>query len=160
MRQVDQQILQQLHDLREARQSTDHERGWMIAHLKNDHLQKILPKISIVGLHMLSALLGKPLTGIELANRLQVTRGGITRAAKGLLNLDLIVSFKQADDRKKVFYRLTAEGEELAVCHQQMHEIMNQRFVRAIGERYSEQELKLCSRFLADVSKLEQRLDE
>lgn len=158
MRAIERQILGQLHDLRENRQSTDYEREWIHRHLTNDHLKELLPKVSVVSLHMLTALLEQPLTGIQLADDLKVTRGGITRAAKNLLKFGLVESFKKTTDHKKVFYQLTPDGEELAKCHRQMHETMNERFAQAIGKRYSEKELQLCSRFLLDVGKLEKEL--
>ena len=71
---------------------------------------------------LLSSLESDDKTGIELSEQLQVTRGGITRAAKKLMQYDLISSLQKQDDRKKIYYHLLDSGKKIAIVHDKMHE--------------------------------------
>lgn len=158
MQTIEATIIDQLHQLRVHRQSINKEQTWMRNHLADPKLRSILPKISIVGLHLLTALLPANQTGAELAEKVGVTPGGITRAAKKLLALSLIDSFHQAPDKKKIYYRLTPAGKQIAVTHQQMHEQINQQFAQRIGQKYDQAELHRFAEFLTDLQELEDEL--
>lgn len=155
MEAIERKILGQLRHLRAARQSISSEQEWIEERLIDDHLQAILPKLSIVSLHIMTALLNGEQTGVELAQQLNVTRGGITRAAKGILAMGLIASAKHPDDKKKIYYSLTADGREIAIEHQKMHEKLNEKFAQQIGQRYTTEQLELFSQMLADIQKME-----
>lgn len=159
MEAIERKILDQLRQLRAARQSVSNEKQWIEERLSDDHLQAILPQLSIVSLHIMTALLAGELTGVDLADRLHVTRGGITRAAKGLRELELIKSRKHPEDKKKIYYSLTTDGRKIAIKHREMHEMLNERFARQISQRYSRQQLELFSKMLAEVQKMEDEIE-
>lgn len=152
-------ILNQLHQLRTKQHKLSSEQEWIMTRLKDEDARRLLPKISIVGLHILTALLTGEQTGIMLADELGVTRGGVTRAAKKLIAMDLVISHHRSTDKKKVYYYLTPAGKEIALQHQKMHEALNEEFAEEIGQRYNTNQLKLISQFLADVQKLEDSLN-
>lgn len=152
-------ILTQLHQLRTRQQKLSNEQEWIMARLKDEESRQLLPKISIVGLHILTALLTEEQTGITLADELGVTRGGVTRAAKKLVAMGLVISHHRSTDKKKVYYQLTPAGQEIALQHQKMHEAINAQFAEEIGQRYNLGQLKLISQFLDDVQKLEDNLN-
>lgn len=152
-------ILNQLHQLRTKQHKLSNEQEWIMARLKGADARRLLPKISIVGLHILTALLTGEQTGIMLADELGVTRGGVTRAAKKLVAMGLAVGHHRSTDKKKVYYYLTPTGQEIALQHRKMHEALNTQFAEEIGRRYNTDQLKLISQFLDDVQKLEDNLN-
>ncbi|XRC40277.1 MarR family winged helix-turn-helix transcriptional regulator [Lactiplantibacillus plantarum] len=152
---TEQTILTQLKTIRTKRASTTGEQKWLQQHITEANLRRLLPDISIVGLHLLSELEAGPQTGIDLATNLGVTRGGVTRAAKRLITQGLIGSFQQPDDHKKIFYRLTPSGRKLARYHDKMHATRNHQAITLLHEHYSPAELAVIQRFLADLTDYE-----
>lgn len=135
------------------------EQQWIQAHLDDAGLQKIAAKLSIVSFHILSALEEGEATGIELAAKLSVTRGGVSRAAKKLAEYHLVSAFKHDDDRKKIFYSLTAAGQKIARVHDEMHRSVKDQLVRRLTEKYPEEELKIVAGFLDDFHQMENKLN-
>lgn len=158
MKTIEQKISEQLRAARTAHQSISNEQKWIIHHLDDERLQRLVPQLSISGLHILTALLAGESTGVELAQKLQVTRGGVTRAAKKMVDCDLMTRLKHPDDQKKIYYSLTKDGHTIALVHQQMHQELNRRFTAEISQRYTPDQLQLFSRMLADMQKIEDEL--
>lgn len=131
------------------------EQEWIEERLIDDNLQKVVAKLSIVALHILSALETKSKTGVELATELQVTRGGITRAAKKLLQFELITAKKALNDKKKIYYALTSNGKVVAKLHDEMHQEIITEIEEKFSDKYSENELKTIIRFLHDLREFE-----
>ncbi|QCQ04971.1 transcriptional regulator [Ligilactobacillus animalis] len=131
------------------------EKKWIIQQLDDDTLVAMIPKISIVGLHILSALTCNDKTGIELANELSVTRGGITRAARILVELSLVEKVPQTTDKKKIYYHLTPLGKKLALVHTQMHLELEKKFFDLVATNYSSADLDLIINFLQDLTQAE-----
>ncbi|WP_267202332.1 MarR family winged helix-turn-helix transcriptional regulator [Limosilactobacillus kribbianus] len=131
------------------------EQRWITAHLNDDELAGIVANLSIVALHILSALEKGEMTGIELADSLSVTRGGVSRAAKKLLHYDLVKAGKHPDDQKKIYYSITARGQKMARVHDQMHLAIKKMIAEKLVAKYSEQELTIVAEFLRDFNQLE-----
>lgn len=145
------ELIQQMQSNRQSDHGSK-EQQWIIKHLDDPQLQQIIPKLSIVALHILSALEhSTQQTGIELANTLKVTRGGITRAAKKLLNYDLIVAHKLPDNQKNLYYSITPQGKKIAIIHDQMHHTLKTDLINRVTNKYSEKELIIVNNFLADL---------
>lgn len=83
------------------------EKTWLQEHLSDARLRPIVARTSVVGLHILSGLESGQRKGIDLAEDLNVTRGGIYRAAQSLEQLGLITSQHAADNKKNRYYALT-----------------------------------------------------
>ena len=133
------------------------EQKWLQNHLIEPALQALVPKLSIIALHILSALLTEPKTGIELATQLEVTRGGITRAAKKLADYQLITAQKRPDDQKKIYYTLTSTGQTIAQTHDQMHQALKTQVIDALVQKYSSADIQIVDQFLKDLMAYEQR---
>lgn len=131
------------------------EQIWIEEHLTNKELSDIIPHLSIIALHILSSLEDSDKTGIELSEKLRVTRGGITRAAKKLMQYDLISSLQKQGNRKKIYYHLLPSGQKIATVHDQMHEKINERITNYFMKKYSEDELEVVDRFVKDVQNFE-----
>ncbi|MGM9907593.1 MarR family transcriptional regulator [Limosilactobacillus sp.] len=132
------------------------EQQWIQAHLTDDRLGEIVLKLSIVAFHILSTLEAGAQTGIEIADKINVTRGGVTRAAKKLLQYNLINAEKHPDDKKKIYYSLTADGQTVAKVHDQLHELIKKRLVNKLTVKYSPDQLQVVAAFLNDLYRLEQ----
>lgn len=141
-------ISNQLHKIRERNQDVVNEHRKLALELNDPKLQTIAENISILGLHILSSLEDEPLTGIELANLLEATRGGISRAAKTLIEYQLIQSFQPHDDKKKIYYRLTADGANLAQAHDEMHHKLEIAFRNQILKGLSIEDQQVIVNFL------------
>ncbi|MFC4653148.1 MarR family transcriptional regulator [Lactococcus nasutitermitis] len=156
---LNEKIAEQLQLWRNHREQATDERRWILTHLENSLSEKEAGSLSVVSFHILSALVTSEKTGVELAEILHVTRGGITRATRNLLKFSLITSFQSADDRKKIFYRLTEKGQKFATIHDQMHQEMTQLFEENLFDKYNETEKNLILKFLTDANKVEEKLN-
>lgn len=117
-------------------------------------LRTIAGGLSIIALHILSPLKEDDLTGIELAERLHITRGGVSRAAYKLNEFQLITLVHQADNHKNVYYHLTSEGKEIAEIHDLMHQELKKQLVQFIENHYSNEEIATIQCFLNEFSQL------
>jgi len=142
------EITSQLHQIREHKQDIVEEHRKMALELVDQHLQEVVDNLSILSLHILSALEEKPLTGMELSKILNSTRGGITRAAKKLLEYQLITASQPTNDRKKIYYQLTEQGLTLATAHDQMHQKLESDFRKQILNDLSLVDQRVIANFL------------
>lgn len=152
------ELIQKMRSDRDNRHNS-HEQSWIEKHLSNKDLKVIVPRLSIIALHILSALRNKELTGVELAVQLKVTRGGITRAAKKLLDYNLIVAKRHENDKKKIYYQITGKGKEIATIHDKMTARLLDESEKFFLNKYSDTELKTVISFLKDMSNLESNFD-
>ena len=152
-------LLSLIEQLRSQGDSSSQEKNWIQAHLTDPQLTQLIPSLSIVALHILSSLEIEDQTGIDLANHLHVTRGGVTRAAKKLIANNLVQSFKHADDQKRIYYSLTNQGKEVAKVHDQMHHELKRKFEKFIKDNYSLADLNLIGNFLENIIIMENQID-
>lgn len=148
------QIIQKRRASRSSNNATA-EQTWIADHLSDPQLSETARGLSIIAMHVLSALESGESTGIDLAKRLNVTRGGVTRAAKKLEKYSLISANHHADDRKKIFYSLTDNGRQIAQVHDKMHQHLKDTLMKAMTAKYSEKQLQLVANFLKDLSEEE-----
>lgn len=135
------------------------EQKWIQDRIADDELKQIVLKLSIIAFHILSALEKSELTGIELAEKLCVTRGGITRAAKNLSKYQLIKLNKHPDNQKNIYYALTDRGRQIALVHDKMHASIKKSIVESLTAKYSKAELEMVAEFLEDLYKLEKQFN-
>jgi DNA-binding MarR family transcriptional regulator len=154
------QIYQEIEKIRLAGSNghTSAERNWLLKRLDDDRLKERVATISVTGLHMLSALQTQAKTGIELADELQVTRGGITRAAKKLLAQQLVTAVKKKNNQKKIYYQLTAAGKKVAVLHDQLHQDLQAKVINELEQEFSPANLQTVAKFLHKFNECEQDL--
>lgn len=154
------QIYQEIEKIRLAG-SNGHisvERTWLLKQLTDDQLKARVATISITGLHIMSALQTQAKTGIELADDLQVTRGGITRAAKKLLEQQLATAVKKRGNQKKIYYQLTPAGKEVAKLHDQLHQALRAKVISELQAQFSPADLQIVAEFLHKFNVAEQDL--
>jgi DNA-binding MarR family transcriptional regulator len=96
----------------------------------------------------------------ELARHLGMTSGAISQVTKKLLNKGLIEAYKKPGNRKEVFSRLTALGEQICEGHQKHHESML-ALVHEFMTPLSKKETQLIFDFLDTVNQgIEQAIDK
>lgn len=125
---------------------------WMIKHVTDPRLKQIIPKISVVGYHILDLLNAhSELTGIRISQELGVTRGGVTRAARKMKNEGLIDAVQHEDNKKNIYYRLTPLGRKLVKWHSKMHAELYQQLEKKIVSEFTVEELDTITRFLKEI---------
>ncbi|MGV0168137.1 MarR family winged helix-turn-helix transcriptional regulator [Furfurilactobacillus sp. WILCCON 0119] len=145
------EISGQLLTLASETDQPDREHQWMMAHIDDETLVPLIPQLSMLALHFLAALQDGPQNGRPLADQLAVTRGGISRVAKRLANLGVIVMRKRPENQKEVFYELTATGMTIATCHAAMHAEIDRENAERMAQ-FSEAELTVINRFLKTMA--------
>jgi DNA-binding MarR family transcriptional regulator len=75
--------------------------------------------------HLLEAIKTREGANVgELARHLGMTSGAVSQLTRKLLDKGLVESYKKPGNRKEVFFRLTALGEQVREGHQRHHENM------------------------------------
>jgi DNA-binding MarR family transcriptional regulator len=87
----------------------------------------------------------------ELARRLGMTSGAISQVTKKLLEKGLIEAYKKPGNRKEVFSRLTALGEQVCEGHQKHHANMV-CVLRKFMTRLNKKEMRVVFGFLDAMS--------
>lgn len=136
------------------------EQTWIISHLSDPDLKTCAKSLSIIGLHLLSALENNELTGIKAARMMGVSRSGITKAAKRLLKYKLIVTSHHPANQKKIYYQLTQRGAKIAKVHDQMHQQLNSDIVDRLALNYSEDDLQAAANILQTLLKSKKRISQ
>lgn len=108
-------------------------------------------KLSITECHVISCISRlKEANGINISERLRMTRGGISKIANRLIEKELITTYKDESNKKKVFYILTPLGEKINMIHEQLHR-ENHNSLRTIANKYTLQEQEIIIRFIKDL---------
>ena len=107
--------------------------------------------ISITECHVISCIANiKEANGISIAEKLKMTRGGISKIATRLIEKKLITTYKDETNQKKVFYTLTPLGEKVNKIHDQLHR-ENYNSLCNIANNYTSQEQDIILRFIKDL---------
>lgn len=108
-------------------------------------------QISITECHVISTIASiKEANGITIAEKLGMTRGGISKIATRLMEKNLITTYKDESNQKKVFYTLTSLGEKVNRIHDQLHK-ENHKSLCNIASNYTSKEQDIILRFIKDL---------
>jgi len=89
----------------------------------------------------------------KVADKMSMTRGGISKITQKLLNKGLIESYQRPNNNKEIYYRLTQTGQHIYNVHKKCHSKAKQEKL-ALLSAYSEQEQTVILRFLNNVNQL------
>lgn len=114
--------------------------------------QEILHGYSYSEIHFIDAVgvLDHP-NVTKIASHLKITRGAVSRMAKKQIARQLIESYSSETNKKEIYFRLTSQGQELFVEHQNRHKLWKQRDTEFFN-RYSTENLEQISDFLEDFN--------
>lgn len=92
----------------------------------------------------------------KIAERMNMTRGAISKISKKLLKNNLIIKYKKPDNDKEIYFKLTELGEVLYKQHEIKHKLWEERNNRFF-ENIDEKEQEIVANFL---KKFNNYLDE
>jgi len=93
----------------------------------------------------------EPINNTALAEKMDLSKASITKISVKLLEEGYIKRRQLNDNKKEIYFSLTAKGREVFELHQQLHKLEEGRFMQQL-EPFTEAELHSILRFLQIVS--------
>lgn len=93
----------------------------------------------------------EPINNTALAEKMELSKASITKISVKLLEEGYIKRRQLNDNKKEVYFSLTAKGRQVFELHQRLHKLEEERFMRLL-EPFTEAELHAILRFLQSVS--------
>lgn len=144
------QIVRLMVQIRQQEEKDDQERLLELAQKKGEGWTDLLQSLSVTALHVLEVIgEHEPINGIQIARHLDLTKGAVSKIVKKLLEQQLLLTEKLENNRKEIYFRLTGQGREIFLWHQEVHPQLEEQGKRFLS-RYSTEELQLLVRFWQD----------
>ena len=94
-----------------------------------------------------------------IAKRLNMTRGAISKITKKLIGKNLIKTYTLPENKQKIFFELTDEGEFMYEEHKKRHDLWEARD-ESFLKGFTEEELRIMENFFGEYNDyLEQRIE-
>lgn len=107
--------------------------------------------LNLSDVHMIACIGDhEPINVTTLSEKLNLTKGSITRISGKLLEQGLISREQLNDNRKEVFFRLTPRGKQLHMIHDRLHKEVEQRFKKFL-DKYTPEQLLFAKELLQDL---------
>jgi len=97
--------------------------------------------------HILMLVADEALTNSVLAKKLNVSQAAITKAVKPLLSQGMLETYRDENDARVLYYRLTEIGKPIAVEHQHHHQHTLHTYEDVLS-KFTKNEQGVISRFL------------
>ena len=97
--------------------------------------------------HILMLVSDESLTNSVLAKKLNVSQAAITKAVKPLLSQGMLETYRDENDARVLYYRLTEIGKPIAVEHQHHHQHTLHTYENVLS-KFTKNEQGVISRFL------------
>ncbi|MGS4845262.1 zinc-dependent MarR family transcriptional regulator [Streptococcus sp. W151] len=97
--------------------------------------------------HILMLVADEALTNSVLAKKLNVSQAAITKAVKPLLSQGMLETYRDENDARVLFYRLTEIGKPIALEHQHHHQHTLHTYEDVLS-KFTKNEQGVISRFL------------
>ena len=97
--------------------------------------------------HILMLVADESLTNSVLAKKLNVSQAAITKAVKPLLSQGMLETYRDENDARVLYYRLTEIGKPIAVEHQHHHQHTLHTYEDVLS-KFTKNEQGVISRFL------------
>ena len=125
---------------------------WMMRHSADPHLVELFQELSPTAMRVFAAI-GRlePVNGVTVAEQLQIAKGTVSKITRRLLADDLIFTEARPNNKKEIWYRLTARGRDLDQVHRAFDALMERGF-RAFFHHYSDEELRLLVRVVHEAA--------
>ncbi|REC32472.1 MarR family transcriptional regulator [Enterococcus pseudoavium] len=92
----------------------------------------------------------------KMAEALYMTRGAISKLTKKMLKKNYIESYQKADNKKEIYFKLTAEGQKVFAIHEKLHKEFEERDQQVFDPITEEQ----YDGFLTFLARYNQHLDQ
>ena len=97
--------------------------------------------------HILMLVADEALTNSVLAKKLNVSQAAITKAVKPLLSQGMLETYRDENDARVLYYRLTEIGKPIALKHQHHHQHTLHTYEDVLS-KFTKNEQGVISRFL------------
>ena len=97
--------------------------------------------------HILMLVADEVLTNSVLAKKLNVSQAAITKAVKPLLSQGMLETYRDENDARVLYYRLTEIGKPIALEHQHHHQHTLHTYEDVLS-KFTKNEQGVISRFL------------
>lgn len=97
--------------------------------------------------HILMLVADEALTNSVLAKKLNVSQAAITKAVKPLLSQGMLETYRDENDARVLYYRLTEIGKPIALEHQHHHQHTLHTYEDVLS-KFTRNEQGVISRFL------------
>ena len=97
--------------------------------------------------HILMLIADEALTNSVLAKKLNVSQAAITKAVKPLLSQGMLETYRDENDARVLYYRLTEIGKPIALEHQHHHQHTLHTYEDVLS-KFTKNEQGVISRFL------------
>ena len=97
--------------------------------------------------HILMLVADEALTNSVLAKKLNVSQAAITKAVKPLLSQRMLETYRDENDARVLYYRLTEIGKPIALEHQHHHQHTLHTYENVLS-KFTKNEQGVISRFL------------
>ena len=97
--------------------------------------------------HILMLVADDALTNSVLAKKLNVSQAAITKAVKPLLSQGMLETYRDENDARVLYYRLTEIGKPIALEHQHHHQHTLHTYEDVLS-KFTKNEQGVISRFL------------
>jgi len=147
------EILALLAKLTERFDAEDNEHWqWMAAHSSTPQVVELLRDSTITAMRVLDAI-GRlePVNGIAIATQYHIPKGTVSKVTRRLITQGLVRTESLPNNRKEIWFRLTALGREAFEVHRAFDAQM-ERGMRQFLQRYQPNDLRLLVRVLQEAA--------
>ncbi|RKP55427.1 MarR family transcriptional regulator [Cohnella endophytica] len=88
----------------------------------------------------------------KLAESFYMTRGAISKLTQKLIKKGLIESYQKSDNKKEIYFRLTAQGKVIDKIHEDLHKEFQERD-KAVFEQVTEEQFDSMLSFVEKYSR-------
>jgi len=129
-------------------QGSENKQEFLIGHCQSS------VKLTSTQEHILMMLRKTSLTNAQMAERLNISPAGITKALKKLQSKNLITSKKNTNDERMIFWKLTEQALPIAQEHESHHKHTLEKYQKIMTD-FDRKEQDVISKF---IEKLESEL--
>ncbi|MFS0879111.1 MarR family transcriptional regulator [Metabacillus niabensis] len=94
---------------------------------------ELLPS-NMSSLHVIECIgHNEPINNIGIASKMNLSKANITKITRKLTKDELINRFQLADNKKEIYFKLTAKGKRVFALHEKIHNKKKEQFYDLIG---------------------------
>jgi DNA-binding MarR family transcriptional regulator len=119
--------------------------------LKNDYKDIQNMSLMLSEIHVIDCIGKIQLTNSTfISKELNMTKGAISKITSKLLKKELIKGNRLENNKKEIYYTLTAQGKEIFKIHEILHKNEHDKFVNILS-KYNKEVLSTINNFLDDL---------